>query len=640
MTNKIIYLRLKKDCPPAKRFEDSFRRKKNGFYGCADAESARELAEDEEYYICGFEYVKNGEEFETTRAYLGTATYTSNNTSIKYMIGAQIENPIVIENLKMITRLNLWNDFREKKGDLHNKEYVLVEESEYAAQLIDFIINEPYTFPKIEREYAKASCDENLSPLAQRNEYCDRQYNLREPQSDRSEFQRDYERILHSKAFRRLVDKAQVFSASKGDHYRTRMTHSQTVAQIARSISCELKLNMNLTEAIALGHDIGHTPFGHQGERTLNSILNNDIEIINNWDCIPGNMGGFKHNYQSVRVASVLEEKYYEINGMDLSYQTLEGLIKHTQTKPEYSLSEFFPCEEAEEKLHMDQTFCSTLEGQVVALADEIAQRGHDLDDAISSGLISLEDFCKFMTINKARDLNVIISDTEKIMKEYSGKNTRRVIDRKDLSAGRIVSAIISYFIKDAIAVSKENMEEYDQDDFINNGHSVDEKLIMLSNKALDICNYLDTVINNKVISSSEVALFDSNADTVVRGLFKAYYNNPRLLHKGTLRRMCCEIRKQTANVIDFETANCKMLKEELEKMTKTLVIRSDDKSDDSSSRSNENKPKGSTIEISEEEFEEYMIKRKILVRCICDFISGMTDTYAVNEYNRIIKQL
>lgn len=221
-----------------------------------------------------------------------------------------------------------------------------------------------------------------LHTLAQKNEYCRRQYNLRVPQENRGEFQRDYERIVHSKAFRRMVDKAQVFSASKGDYYRTRMTHSQAVAQIARGIATELNLNLCLTEAIALGHDLGHTPFGHQGERTLNDILCDKIHIIKNADLFEDNFGGFKHNYQSIRVASTLEEEYFEIEGMDLSYQTLEGILKHTKLKRnDYNLEEYILGDDAQIELSFDNDYCSTLEGQVVAIADEIAQRGHDLED-------------------------------------------------------------------------------------------------------------------------------------------------------------------------------------------------------------------------------------------------------------------
>lgn len=141
------------------------------------------------------------------------------------------------------------------------------------------MLKDPYYFEEKDRAYCSIKSEEMLHPLAQKNEYCRRQYNLREPQNDRGEFQRDYERIVHSKTFRRMVDKAQVFSASKGDYYRTRMTHSQAVAQIARAIAAELNLNLCLTEAIALGHDLGHTPFGHQGERTLNDILCDKIHI-------------------------------------------------------------------------------------------------------------------------------------------------------------------------------------------------------------------------------------------------------------------------------------------------------------------------------------------------------------------------
>lgn len=188
----------------------------------------------------------------------------------------------------------------------------------------------------------KINSENGLADLAQRNEYCERAYNLRAPMQHRG--QRDYERIVHSKAFRRMVDKAQVFSASKGDYYRTRMTHTQAVSQIARGIAEGLGLNMYLTEAIALGHDIGHTPFGHQGERILDSILQGKFNIIKNVESFSGDLsfGGFKHNYQSIRVATLLEEEYTEICGMDLSYQTLEGMLKHTKLKRDnYSLDQF-----------------------------------------------------------------------------------------------------------------------------------------------------------------------------------------------------------------------------------------------------------------------------------------------------------
>ena len=629
MSKKIIYIKLKTGCEPIEKFEESYDLYKKGnndfnrrFYGLTN-DTDYGIVEGEEYYICALVYLEKIENLRKkcvyTAAYLGIAKFVSMNTQLYHIIQAKLEKGTALDILIKINDLDINSDFTIK--------YVFVEDSDYIAQQIESIINLPVEFQRKERNYDSLGDKEKLHELAQRNEYCDRQYNLREPQSDRGEFQRDYERILHSKAFRRMVDKAQVFSASKGDYYRTRMTHSQAVAQIARGIASELDLNMNLTEAIALGHDIGHTPFGHQGERTLDDILNNKIQIINNYDELNG-LGGFKHNYQSVRVATFLEDEYYEINGMDLSFQTLEGMLKHTKTSPKYDLTQFINYDEAKDKLHMEHSFCSTLEGQVVALADEIAQRGHDLDDALSSGLISFNDFQKFLTVKKVGCLKEKIDEISEGMKRYIENNHCRVVDENEMLISRTVSAILSFFIKDAIEESKKQMAEYSVEDFNDNGHVVGKEIIRLSVNAKPICSYLETVVKNLVINSSEVALFDSNAETIVKGLFKAYYNNPKLLHKGTLRRMYIEMRKYTTNVVDFERGNHIAVKEELSRITKTIVRNSKVK----------HKTDSPYIILPDDDFDEYLIKRKILVRCICDFISGMTDTYATNEYNRIVK--
>ena len=630
MSKSTIFIKLKQNCDPIKYFEKSynlFHKSKVDYceyYYAVPNASGLEIDEKKEYYICAFIYTENcSNSYEYIAAYVGYARFISEETRIYHAIKVKLGKCLALDNICKLIELDINKDFQS--------DYVHIEKSDYVSQQIDFIINKPLEFTKIKREYMKFQYEGNsLHPLAQKNEYCDRQYNLREPQKDRGEFQRDYERILHSKAFRRMVDKAQVFSASKGDYYRTRMTHSQAVAQIARGIASELNLNMNLTEAIALGHDIGHTPFGHQGERTLDDILNNKIQIINNYDQLNG-LGGFKHNYQSVRVATILEDEYYEINGMDLSFQTLEGMLKHTKTSPDdYDLNEFIHCNEAEKKLQMKQSFCSTLEGQVVALADEIAQRGHDLDDALSSGLISFNDFQKFLTVKKVGCLKEKIDEISEGMKRYIENNHWRVVDENEMLISRTASAILSFFIKDAIEESKKQMAEYSVKDFNDNGHAVGKEIIRLSGDAKPICSYLETVVKNLVINSSEVALFDSNAETIVKGLFKAYYNNPKLLHNGTLRRMYIEMRKHTTNVVDFETGNYKVVKKEFSRITQTIV-RDSEVTDETDS---------SYIILPDDDYDEYLMKRKILVRCICDFISGMTDTYATNEYNRIVKQL
>lgn len=176
-----------------------------------------------------------------------------------------------------------------------------------------------------------------------------------EPCDFRTDFQRDRDRIIHSKAFRRLMHKTQVFLSPEGDHYRTRLTHTLEVSQVARTIARSLGLNEDLTEAIAMGHDLGHTPFGHNGEMVLNQI----------------HPGGFEHNVQSLRVVDVLESTPNR-RGMNLTYEVRDGILNHTGDLP-----------------------ASTLEGQIVKISDRIAYINHDIDDAIRSSVISIDDLPK-----------------------------------------------------------------------------------------------------------------------------------------------------------------------------------------------------------------------------------------------------
>lgn len=183
----------------------------------------------------------------------------------------------------------------------------------------------------------------------------------------RSCYQRDRDRIIHSAAFRRLEYKTQVFVNHEGDYYRTRLTHSIEVSQIARTIACALGLNMDLTEAIALAHDLGHTPFGHSGEDALNELM--------------AKSGGFNHNLQGLRVVDYLEERYPEFPGLNLTWEVREGIIKHSSVFDiAVKIKEFFPAR------------MPSLETQVVDIADEIAYDNHDLDDGLTSGLIKEGD--------------------------------------------------------------------------------------------------------------------------------------------------------------------------------------------------------------------------------------------------------
>ncbi len=182
----------------------------------------------------------------------------------------------------------------------------------------------------------------------------------------RSPFQRDRDRIIHSTAFRRLEYKTQVFVVHEGDYYRTRLTHTVEVAQIARTIARALGLNEDLTETIGLAHDLGHTPFGHSGEEALRELMKD--------------FGGYEHNRQGLRVVTKLEKRYPEFDGLNLTFEVREGIIKHVSEYDQPEVQEY------------DPRLAPTLEAQVVNLADEIAYTSHDVDDGLKAGLISAED--------------------------------------------------------------------------------------------------------------------------------------------------------------------------------------------------------------------------------------------------------
>ncbi|HKB54914.1 MAG TPA: deoxyguanosinetriphosphate triphosphohydrolase, partial [Ramlibacter sp.] len=194
------------------------------------------------------------------------------------------------------------------------------------------------------------------------------------PAPTRSEYQRDRDRIVHSTAFRRLVYKTQVFLNHEGDLFRTRLTHSLEVAQLGRSVARSLRLNEDLVEAVALAHDLGHTPFGHAGQDTLN-------ECMAAW-------GGFEHNLQSLREVDHLEERYPQFDGLNLTFETREGILKHCSLANAQRLDAAEPGGVARRFMERTQP---SLEAQLCNLADEISYNAHDIDDGVRSGLISLE---------------------------------------------------------------------------------------------------------------------------------------------------------------------------------------------------------------------------------------------------------
>ena len=200
----------------------------------------------------------------------------------------------------------------------------------------------------------------------------------------RSPWQRDRDRIIHSSAFRKLQYKTQVFVNHEGDFYRTRLTHSIEVSQIARSVARELGLDEDLTEALALAHDLGHTPFGHAGEEALGAAMKP--------------FGGFDHNAQALRIVTLLESRYADFDGLNLTWETLEGLVKHNGPlrKPAAYVADY------DQRFRLDLHSFASAEAQVAALADDVAYHSHDLDDGLRAGLFAIDDIAHLPVVSQA----------------------------------------------------------------------------------------------------------------------------------------------------------------------------------------------------------------------------------------------
>jgi len=237
------------------------------------------------------------------------------------------------------------------------------------------------------------------------------------PPRHRTEYQRDRDRIVHSTAFRRLVYKTQVFVNHEGDLYRTRLTHSLEVAQIARSVARALGLNEPLAEAICLAHDLGHTPFGHAGQDALNECMRE--------------YGGFEHNLQSLRVVDELEERYAEFAGLNLTFETREGILKHCSAANARQLGEL-----GARFLERRQP---SLEAQLANLADAIAYNNHDVDDGLRAGLISIEEL---------RDIAIFRRQYELVTERYPDLSPRRMVHE-------VVRRMIDYLVNDLISASQ-----------------------------------------------------------------------------------------------------------------------------------------------------------------------------------------
>ncbi len=343
----------------------------------------------------------------------------------------------------------------------------------------------------------------------------------------RTEFQRDRDRIIHSTAFRRLEYKTQVFVVHEGDYFRTRLTHTMEVAQIARTLARNLRMNVDLTEAIALAHDIGHTPFGHSGEEALRKLMKDE--------------GGFEHNEQGLRVVEYLEERYKDIPGLNLTWDVREGIIKHATAYDAPRIPDRFEPHHA-----------PSLEAQIVDLADEIAYNNHDLDDALAMDLIEMDD----------------LKEVEWCWEEFSKARSRLLEDtRGKFVKYRAIGGIINMQVMDALHQTQANLKRFSIG-LVDDVRKKSEKIAQFSPQMVENNTRLKEFLMKNVYRHHLTIKMVMKSEKFIRELFLAYLEVPELLPKKYQERM----------------------------------------------------------------------DKKNKKRVICDYISGMTDRYLLEEYARVFE--
>ena len=320
-------------------------------------------------------------------------------------------------------------------------------------------------------------------------------FNIEKKSNLRSPYQRDRDRIIHSTAFRRLKHKTQVFVNTTGDHYRTRITHSLEVAQIARTLAKYFKLNEDLCETLSLAHDLGHTPFGHAGEEALNDCMNKS--------------GGFDHNIQTVRIVTLLENRYYNFKGLNLSLETLDGLIKHNGPVNDINKfnnilgKNFF-----KKKINFQNN--SSLEAQIASISDDIAYNSHDLEDGLRAKLFKPKDL-KNLPI-----LNLILKKHEKKFKKFS----------QDLILRQIIREIINEMVKDIIINTKKNIKKNNIKN-INDVYKSKNTIVCFSNKMSSFDVSIKKFLRKNMYFHKTVIHKTNFGKRVIKTLFSKMRKNP-----------------------------------------------------------------------------------------------------------------
>ncbi|NOY53810.1 MAG: dNTP triphosphohydrolase [Deltaproteobacteria bacterium] len=392
----------------------------------------------------------------------------------------------------------------------------------------------------------------------------------------RTEFQRDRDRILHSRAFRRLKHKTQVFLATEGDHQRTRLTHTLEVAQVARTLCRALSLNEDLAEAIALGHDLGHTPFGHIGEAVLHKIMSGQDSLEGLLDIkVSANTGGFRHNFQSLRVVDLLEKRY-KGEGLNLTDETRLGIVRHTSLPSDVTYQPF-----QAQLFTLDSP--PFLEAQIVALSDEIAQQTHDMEDGLRTGLVNLE---------RLEKLELIEEVIRRIAVDYS--DSHRSFHKQNM----LVRGTIHFLVTDILLqtgrrirawIKKEGIRS--SQDFYKKIGDLPPDLVAFSPRGKKLYGGLKNFVYREIINSYRVNRMDGRAIHFLRSLFMAYYVNPRQLQDWALLRYAQDRNESYLRDIPLT---------QVEKKIRALQ------------------------------------KEPSFLRLLCDHVAGMSDRFAMEEYRKL----
>jgi len=319
----------------------------------------------------------------------------------------------------------------------------------------------------------------------------------KEPENSiRSPYQRDRDRIIHSSSFRRLKHKTQVFVNTEGDHYRTRLTHSMEVSQIARTLSRSLGLNEDLSETLSLSHDLGHTPFGHAGEEVLNQCM--------------GKYGGFDHNIQTLRIVTSIENKYYKFCGLNLTIETLDGLIKHNG--PVKNLVQYKTI--LKKNLFSNKIVFNafpSLEAQVAAIADDIAYNNHDLEDGLRAGLFTIKKISSITYVSK------LINKHVKNIKNF----------RREIIINQIVRDLINLMVLDVINTTNKNLKRSNPQ-LINDIYKQDRLIVDFSDKMKMIDKQIKNFLKRNMYNHKKVVVNTNRGKRIINDLFKYLSKNSR----------------------------------------------------------------------------------------------------------------